>query len=405
MAVAPATSLTVANADDALRIMYSDKRVKYLGYKDNPLLAILPKNEKFRGKSKEIPLWFGGNQGRSRTFSNAQGNKRPGKYDAFFLTRVKDYALGSVETEAVLASEGDDAAFIELWKGEVDGTIRTASNNLAMSVFRNIGGARGQVATGGIAALVVTLADPQSVVFFEIGQVIVNSTTDGTSGAVGTARMEVTAVNRRDGKVTFDNVTNLSALDYLFQEGDFGLSLAGLASWVPNAVPAATSFFGVDRTVDTRLYGQYLDASTLLIQEGFERADELVYREGGMLSHFIVNPKDFGTLRTSLGSKVIYDKVKSPDVASISFSTIVVKGMKGDIQVVPDRNCQAGTAWGLTLDSWELCTLGGGPKVLTGKDGLKFLWDYNADSMEIRVGMYGNLACHAPISNIQVKLT
>lgn len=403
----PAT-LDVTAADDALRRLYSKRRVKYLGYVNNTLLAMLPKDEAFYGKSKEVPLWFGGNQGRSRTFSSAQNNKRPGKYKAFFVTRVSDYALGSIGTEAMLASENDDAAFLNLAKSEIDGTIRTASNNLGMAIYRNSGGARGQVSS--IATKTVTLTNARDVVFFEIGAVFVNSTTDGTSGSVGSFKGEVTAVDRRAGTVTFDGVTNLSANDYLFQEGDFGLSMSGLADWIPAVAPSAgDNFFGVDRSVDTRLYGQYLDLTSgsyagISIQEGLERADELIYNEGGALSHIVFNPLDFGKLRTSLGANVVYDKVRSPDEASISFSTIKVAGLANEIQCMADRNCPENIAWGLTMDSWELCTLKGGPRVLQGKDGLKFLWDYNADSMEIRVGMYGNLVCYEPNRNIQIKL-
>lgn len=397
------TTLDITAAEAALKQLYPSRKIKYLGYEGNPLLALMPKDESFLGESKKMPLWYGGNQGASRDFATAQNNKTPGKYKAFLLTRVKDYGLSSIATEAILASGSDEGAFLRLASAEIDNTVRTVSRNLAISMYRNHGGARGQIAASGISSLVFTLSNPADVVNFEVDQTLVNSTADGTSGSLGSGNTTITAVDRRNGKITVASATGFSAGDYLFRKGDFGVSISGLADWIPATNPAgAENFFGVDRSSDTRLYGQFHDGSTQTMQEALEAADVKVAREGGSMSHFFMNTTDFGSLRTSLGSSVVYDKVRSPDTATISFSTIKLMGVNGDIQIVPDRNCPVGVSYGLDLKTWEAGSLGGAPRVLE-QLGNKFIWDANADSIEIRVGYFGNVGCYAPVYNCQVK--
>jgi hypothetical protein len=395
-------SLDITAADGALKTVYPSRRLKFIGYQGNPLLALLPKDENFGGDNKKMPIWYGGNQGASRQFSNAKNNKTPGLYKAFLLTRVRDYGLTDIDLETVQASANDEMAFLRLATAEIDNTVRTVGRNLAISLYRNKGGARGQV--GSISSGVLTLLDPKDVTNFEVGMTVVNSTTDGTSGSQGSGSAVITAVDRRAGKLTASAWTNFSANDYLFRDGDFGLSISGLASWVPATTPSSgENFFGVDRSTDTRLYGQFLDGSALSIEEAIQDADTAVSIAGGQPSHLFMNPTDFNTLRKSLGSQVIFDKVRSPDMASVSFSTIKVMGANGEIQVVPDRNCPHNVAWLLDISTFEWGSLGAAPKILEGL-GNKFIWNASADSIEIRTGYYGNLGCYAPGYNCQIKL-
>jgi len=392
-------------ADAVLKTLYPSKRIKYVGYRDNPLLALVPKNDKFFGRNLAVPIWYGGNASGSRVFAKAQANQRTSLHEDFLITRVRDYALGTLDMETLLATANDEGAFISSVESEVDGTIRGAARNLAVSLYRNKGGARGQI--GSIASGVMTLLNTADVTNFERGMTLVQSTADGTSGSLGSGLSEITAVNRREGKLTAANWTNFTANDYLFREGDFGVSISGLASWIPQTAPTVgggDSFFGVDRAADSRLYGQYHDGSAQTIQEALEAADVKLAVEGGKASHVFMNPRDVGTLRTGLGSSVIYDKVSSPDMASISFSTLALFGLgTGKVNIVPDRNCPAGLFYMLDMDTWMLHSLGGGPKIFSDLNG-QFLTVATADSLEFRVGHYAQLACNAPGYNLVGKL-
>jgi hypothetical protein len=397
-------ALDVVAADAALKQMYPARRVKFVGYEGNPLLALMPKDENFQGRNMPLVIWYGGNQGASRNFQVAQANKTPGLYEDFLLTRVKDYALSSIELEAILASESDEGAFLRLARSEIDNTVRTCARNLAISMYRDHGGARGKVAVGGISGTTLTLANPTDVTNFEKNQKLIQSATDGLTGAPGAAAaVTITGVDRRAGKLTAAAWTGFSAGDYLFRQGDFGVAMYGLAEWIPEVTPTAGNpFLGVDRASDTRLYGQFQDGTGQTMIEALEDADAKIHVEGGVTTHAMINPIDLNSIRKLLGSDVIYDKVKSPDMASFSFTSIKMMGMGGAFDLIADRNVPIGRAWLLDMKTWVAASLGGQPRVLEGL-GNKFIWDSNADSIEIRVGYYGNVGCFAPSYNCQVK--
>lgn len=399
-------NLTVTAADAALKQLYPPNQIKYLGYQDNPFLAMVKKDENFGGNVKKMPMWYGGNQGRSRVFATAQANKTAGKYSAFLLTRVKDYGLSSIDLEAILASAQDEYAFLSMAKSELDNTLRQVSRNIGISLYRNSGGARGQIAS--ISSTTFTLSNPDDIVNFEVGMNIVQSTADGTSGSLGSGDTTISSVNRRAGTFVVASASNFTANDYLFVKGDFGVSISGLQSWLPATAPTGgDSFFGVDRSTDARLYGQYYDGSTVTISEALLKMDAYIAREGGKASHCFMNPMDMNKLRVQHGSQIMFDTCKSSDL-DISFTTIRLNGLKGPINVIGDANCPVNRAFVLDLSTWELCSIGGAPRILTraleGANGTKFIWDASSDSVEIRTGMYGNLGCYAPVWNGQVKL-
>jgi hypothetical protein len=69
-----------SNQIASLKELYTDNSdyMKDLVYKENPLFAILPKNESpdgFAGKYIPVPLEYGNPQGRSHTFAQAQTNQ------------------------------------------------------------------------------------------------------------------------------------------------------------------------------------------------------------------------------------------------------------------------------------------------------------------------------------------
>lgn len=392
-----AGALTPAQADAILKVLYPNKRVKVLGYEGNPTLALIPKNEGFVGKRKELPIWYGGNQGGSRTFLNAQANKTGGLFKAFEITRKKDYGLTSIETEAMLASATDPGAFLQLARTEIDNTVRNVSRNIAISMFRNHGGSRGQV--GSIASTALTLLNVKDVSNFEVGMKLKQDDTDGTAGGTvgAAAAVTITRIDRRAGILYGAAWTGFTANDYLFRDGDFGLSITGMPEWLPATSPSVSeSFNGVDRSTDSRLYGMYHDGSAQSKSEALEDLDTKLVYEGAMPEIVIVNPFDFNDFRKELGSDVVYEKVSSPDMPTVSFKAIAFNSQSGkSLKVVPDRNCPFGDFYMLQPDTWEFASLGPAPRILEA-NGNKFINDHDGDSVEVRVGLYGELGCYAP---------
>ncbi len=405
-------ALDVAALEEALKQALPSKRIQYVGYQGNPTLAVIPKDTDFGGDLYRVPIWFGGNQGVSATFTKAQSNKTGGLYESFKLTRVKKYGLTSIGTEALLASNKDAYAFLKAAVSEVDQTTRNVSNDLGMGLFRNLGGARGRIASGS-ASTVLTLLQKEDIVHFHKGMKIVSDDTDGSAGGADDGEaIEISAVDLDAGTITktggnWNASGNFAANDYLFREGDYGLCMSGFDSWVPSSAPASTAFFGVDRTQDVvRLGGMRHDGSGSSLEDAFQDAAAKLEREGGEPDLIVMHPKDFNDFRKSLNDRIIYDDVKATGDVPLTFKAIVLPGVGkgGAIRVLKDRNCQKGTSWMLQLDTWVLASLGAAPRMLQAMGQGPVIWDYNADSIEVRIGSYLQLGCFAPGFNCRITL-
>lgn len=402
--------LTAMNA--ALKELYDGQVVENLVYADNPFLAMVKKNTDFGGKYKPVPIITGVSQGRSSTFTNAQGNQSPVQIESFLLTRVSDYSIATLDNQTMLASKTDKMAFLEGSKLVIDGAIRSITNSLASAIFRSGTGSIGQVATvtttgAGPFTTVIQLTNANDIVQFEVNMYLVASTTDG--GTPSTDVIPITAVNRSIGTITITSAATPSgtwvAGSFLTVQGDTNLKVKGLAAWLPLVAPTATdNFFGVNRSVDTvRLAGVNYNGSAQSIEEASIDSSSLLAREGGKPNVMITNFASYSALEKSLGSKVQYVDLKGP--AEIAFRGIMVNGANSMIKVFPDRNCQSFTGYLLQMDTWCLESLGDAPQILRYGDGLEMLRVYNADAGEVRVGYYAQLRTNAPGWNAVVQLS
>jgi hypothetical protein len=401
-------NLTAMNA--ALKELYDGQVVENLVYSDNPFLAMVPKKTDFGGKYKPIPIITGVSQGRSATFSNAQGNQSAVQIQSYLLTRVSDYSIATIDNQTMLASRTDKMSFLEGAKLVIDGAFRSLTNSLASALFRSGTGSIGQV--GSISSGVITLSNPADVVQFEVNQVLQANATDG--GSPRAALGYVIAVNRAAGTVTVASSglggsaatpSAWAANDYLLVQGDVNAKVKGLAAWLPVTAPTSgDNFFGVDRSQDvTRLAGVRYNGAAQSIEESLIDASSLLAREGGKPDVCITNFASYAALEKSLGSKVQYVDMKGP--AEIAFRGIMINGANSMIKVFPDRNCQAQTGYLLQMNSWTLNSLGDAPQILRYGDGLEMLRVSNADAGEVRIGYYANLACNAPGYNANVTLS
>lgn len=404
--------LDLSSMNAALKELYDGQVVENLVYADNPFMALIPKGTDFGGKYKPIPIITGVSQGRSSTFSNAQGNQSPVQIQSFLLTRVADYSIATIDNQTMLASKTDKMAFLEGAKLVIDGAIRSCTNSVASSLFRSGTGSIGKIAAGGITAGVITLSNAADVVQFEVNMVLQAAATDG-----GTPRAALGYVISRSvsaGTITVSDVgfggaagspTGWQAADYLLVQGDSNLKCSGLAAWLPATAPVSgDSFFGVDRSADTwRLGGGRYDGSAQSVEEALIDASSLVAREGGKPKTAICSFGSWSALEKSLGAKVVYIDHKGP--AEIAFRGIRIHGANTTIDVFPDRNCQPLTAYLLQMDTWKLEGLGDVPMILRYGDGLEMLRVNNADAGEVRIGAYYQVRTNAPGWSANVTLS
>lgn len=403
--MASGTNLT--SFEPLLKELYTDDMIENEVYKDNPFLALVPKVEDAEGKYIPKPVIYGNPQGRSRTFSQAQsrGEVTGVEPASFFVTRVKDYSLATVDNETILASKSDKGAFLKAATTAMDGAIQSATRSLAISMYRPSSGyyarvdAEPNTASG---SFTLTLSNAAEITNFET-EMVLNIWSAASGGTQRTSDgseddFVVEGIDRDAGTLTltgtYSGSGTIAAGDYIFVKGDRGLSLSGLMDWIPTTAPTATPFFNVDRSVDvTRLAGIRQDGRGKPIEEALLDLVTRVNREGGKPDYILMNYEEYNDLIKSLGSKVQYIDLKVNAV--VGFRGVELQGPKGPVKCLADQNCPAGYAWALQMDTWELLSLGKAVRIID-TDGMKWLRQNSSDGVEIRIGSYSQLCCRAP---------
>lgn len=399
----------LSNVPYLYKTLWPQERVENLVYDDNPLLAMVPKSEDFVGDSMYLAVRYADNLGRSATFATGRANINPHKGVRFLLTRGHDYAFFSVDHESILAARKDKGALIRLLDAEVESAINALTRSLAIALYGDGAGVRGQInATGPVAGppATITLLNINDVTNFENGQVLVAAATRTGALRATPASAAITGVDRMTGLLTFANGTfagtNWAASDFLFVQGDAAnggskILPTGLLGWLPTTAPTAgDSHFGVDRSVDvTRLAGLRIDESSLNPEEGLALCLAYLGREGGKPSHLFRNPIDYKNIQVALGSKVTTEYM---EVGTVGFTAIVVNGPKGKVRIVSDQNCPGGRGFALTMSTWKFYSLGEAPMRIQA-DGVSMLRDTTTDTFEGRMAYYAQLGCVAPGRN------
>jgi len=418
-----------SNQIAALKELYTDSSeyMKDLVYKENPFLALVPKNESpdgFAGKYIPVPIEFGVPAGRSHSFSNAQNQQTAAQLASFFVYVISDYQLVTITNLLMEQTKSNAGAFVDAAKLQMDGGFRMITNNIAFELFGDGSATRGYIGStnsGSAPTYIITLSNAQQIVQFEVGMTLVNFVSSGgTISSISSSTASITAVDRSNGIITvLASATDSSWAAAGHGLGVFGdivagpiatgtnLALSGLAAWLPSSAPSSSdSFWGVNRSADvTRLAGIRYNAQSLTIEEGITNALAVLNREGGKPDLCIMDFASYAALVNSLGAKVQYVQVKHDEV-EVAFEGITFQSAYGRVTILADRSCPPQTAYLLTMSTFKLRSLGKVPHILTyGMEGLEGLRVGNADALEIRIGYYGNLICSAPGWNAVVQLS
>jgi len=421
---------TQANVAGILKELYDEQKVQWLTYKDNPMLAMIKKEEKFPGKYYPVPVVYGLTQGSSATFASAYNNQSSPLVAEFLVTRVSDFSLATIDGQLLAAAQSDPGAFIDGAELMIDAAFQNETNRIASAMFRNGAGTIAQIASVANVSgtnYLITLANPDDAVQLEGNQVLVAVQNIDGSGSAPTDVATVTSVNRNLGTLNVTCATNIAsdwpANYYLAVQGDLPttsnnnfqpsgstttnslLKIAGLAAWLPLSGPGGSdTFFGVNRNQDVqRLAGVTFNGSALSLEEALLQGTGRIALNGGRVDTGICSYSTYTALITSLGSKVVYLDHK---VGEIGFRGVQVNGANTVMSVFPDRNCPDGVIYALEMDSWCLRSQNPAPHILKYMDEIEILRVPGLDAAELRVGMYGNMYTNKPGHNgaIQVQL-
>lgn len=410
------TSTNQTNFDPALKQIYRPKRIQDLTYDRRPMLGMCPKFENFEGRDMPVVLKHGNPQGISAVFATAQTNRTQLRVQDFVLTRVNRHGVATVDGETAESSRSNAGAFLNALSASIDGTIKGVSDSLESYMPRSGTGAIGTV--GALSSMDLTLAILPDQVNFEVGMEVVASTADGGALRDTGDGVTVTAINRNTSVLTSDEnwsaIASIATTDFLYREGDANnnssdVVTAGFEGWVPATAPDTTAYFGVDRSVDTvRLGGNRYDGTSDVIEDALINGQSVVANEGGAVDTYFINHLKNRQLSVTLGSKARYNrrlaKGGDGDVAHVGFTSIVIDGDRGPIDVVAANKCQRNTAWGLEMNTWSMNTIGKCVRI-SDLDGNRILRQASDDGVEVRVVHRGNLSCDAPGHNVRVGLS
>ena len=397
-------SLNMTSFSSALKILYPDS-LEEVWFPEAPFLAWVPKAYDFEGASRQSNAMYSGIRG-STDFSTALNGKSTPSLAKFNVTRKKDYVLGSIDNETMMASQSNKGAIAKAIKTQVDAAGYEFGRSMAVQVWGDGSGVRG-VALTIAAGPVVTLTDRRDCVKFEVGMVLENKS---AAGAVYAGTFLVTALDIDLGTLTLTLQGGAVApitSDLFARQGDFlagvGQSncMSGVFAWIPSASPTATPFFGVDRSLNpVRLAGGRVRGGAKTIEEVIFDSLARGRTNGGKFDTVWMNSERASELQKSMQAKAFVE-VQSAGKAKIGFQGFNLITSSGNITVLDDPTCPY--AFGLLSrrDAWEFATLGDAPH-FAEEDGRRFLRESASDGIEFRLKMYGNLICQRPVDNVLI---
>lgn len=404
---------TPTTHDAIIKHLYPDPNdVLIAMYENNTLFAMLKKNFAGFGKNWHRPVRIAHTAGRSHLYSSAKKNKAASVVKEFQINVTDNYSLYSVGGRLQAQTSNSKGAFVDAFEFELDSAMDAMKRNMGYEPYFNGGGKLGQIASGQ-GTQTITLTNINDIVKFEVNQVLVASTTDGSSGGVvKPGFVTVASVDRENGLISVaantnwsdaGNIPTIQANDFLFADGDYGLGIKGLDAWIPATAPVAgDSFFAMDRSVDpTRLAGSRVDLRTLGPEEQVQKLAQVAHRNGGKLSHIFYNDIDYLALVLALGSRRIFANAETE--GQVGFEGIKISTGYGSCEAYSDFNCQQGIAWGLELKNWQLSGPGQFPKI-EARDGNRLVREDTADAFEGKIYGYYQLESKKVVGSTRGRL-
>ena len=406
-------AVTTADSNAVLRKTYAASMKTLLYGDENRFLLGAIKKTIGGGESFTVPVTYGGQPGRSKSFDKALANRGLSKKVKFQMEWTEDFVQAIVNNSAISLSKGVGAV-VNLKMAELANATETLANSIEHSLIRSGYNEIGQIAAGGVSGQVVTFASRVDTNFIDVGQ---KHTAFGSLAASSTNRTTATvaAVDRDAGTVTYTGaLTNWAPADYVFQEGDKvdagTLSCIGIGGWLPLVAPSGTDVGGVDRSVAPQaLAGVRMDGRG---RSAKEACFDLITRVGdaGGKGDTILATNDFvGRLVKEIEGQTEYEKMPAQDadgpIAGIFYETVKINGPKGPFKLKGSPFMYSDRIFALTMDSWEMRIAPEG----TSKDPIfngtycstnsPMIDDPATDSQIARLKALFLLVCNAPQRN------
>ena len=357
----------------------------------------MKKDQKFGSDVQSVAIKISGIRG-SNQFSTALQNRSTSIQKKFLVTRVRTYALATLDGEAMMASEKDSYALASILSSATKSATYEVQKAVGHQLYTNSGGHRGKGDSAWtVSSQTIVLSEPWDAFYFEPGDKIVASTTDGTSGSVKAGTLTVDTVDVETGTITVVEsaanvgIPTIANTDYLFREGDFGTCLTGLPAWLPATVSGSDSFFSVNRSAHRqRLAGHYL-SHTGLKEDGVLRLATqiatMTSMRGAKDYAFICHPMVEAEIIAGLHARM--ETEVNTDIAGLFYNAVTMKTPLGTIPILSDPYCRRNTGYILNKRACRISSLGEHPHFVRNEGGSgKLIVEPAEDGVGFRLRAY-----------------
>jgi hypothetical protein len=416
-----------------LKQFWTPLRKEATRYTKHPFFGTVRKNPNAGGLQCVVPIDVDDGAEGSATFSDAQtaAKNTASVKRQFLFDWVEQYQIARMRNNVIrMARKVPEQALMGVAK-ETEKAQKVLARKVARALYRQGWGEKGVIdATTNLATKVIVLTNPTDSRFFKIGDQLVFSSALATALLRGGGSfVSVTKIDTAAGLITTDAAvdlnTSIAAIavgDTIFNKGDrqnsatpTRLVLPGIGSWIPDTAPTTGDSFGtnaVDRSVwVNRLAGlRYPAAGTAAgpVEEVLLRALADFGDQEADVDTVFCAPGVYSDLLVALEGRkgFVLTSVKSFE-GTIGYAGFQIDaGLGQPVKIIRDGDCPAKRAYALTMDTWELQTLGEtiqNDLVANGKDGEAGRDIEDQSGMEWRYVCHGHLACNDPGQNGVVK--
>lgn len=400
-------SASTSNLPELLKILYP-RGIAFLKLRKSKLYMQAKKNTKFVGANRQIKLSVGDGTGGSSEFAQALQNRGPSQQVTFTLTRKRDYVIGSIENELIMASKGDEGAVLDAMKLEFDMKGNEMGERIWRRFYGSEGGRLGEVQS--ISTNTMVLTSSADMRHFRPGKIISLASDNGTGTSPTGGRegsLTVTGVNIGTRTLTFpSNVTTgipaATVGDSIFNPGDYGTQPSGVFAWTPIVAPS-TSYLGVDRSLYPELTGGFrFDGKSgdmiETINNGLAESGEWSVTD---TKYGYMNYKDFARLQSTLeGKNNVTREVSGRDVyAEVAWKGLCVYTPHGEVTFVAEPGIPQGYALVTDPEDWTIHSLGEMPHFSEEK----FQQESAADARQFRLRCFWNVGNERPFNTTILK--
>lgn len=395
---------TVAALLALFKRKYVEKDLSNQGLIRSPFFRTLPRYDDLTGEGIYIPYNYGLPPNGSASYAKAQTNIAASNVARWFVERKEYHASHTIDSEAIFASRGKEAAFLSAKEKEVNEQLKSLSQQFAVHAWGSGTGVLGRTSTDpgtGSSAATITLTDPRDAAKLMIGMYL-GACAAATGGTQRTDIYKVTRINRKTGVITMDRTTGSSndwaADDYIFQDGNYDAVVNGVQAWIPSADPA-TTLLGMTRTDDPVMKAGWRGDDEGSIEESaLALCADMGQYFNDAASGLWLSRYNWFRLERELESK---NRKVVDSKASEYFGTpaLVLLTPEGEVPVMADPFCPSDAGFLLDHSSWEIHHMEGLPHVVVD-DGLTAVRTGDTSpGIKIQFRAWWEVVCFRPFSN------